>query len=444
MIREAALLTDLYQLTMLQAYHREDMHAEASFEFFVRTLPTTRNFLIAAGLEQLLDFLEGFQFSAEECEWLRTTGLFAGDFIDYLGHLRFTGAVHAMPEGTFCFPNEPIVRVTAPLPEAQIIETRLINLLQYQTMIASKAVRAVLAADGRTLVDFGLRRAHGAEAGLLAARASYLAGFSGTSNVLAGKCYGIPLFGTMAHSYVMAHDTEIEAFIRFAEALPEQTVLLIDTYDTLEAAKLLAQQAQSFASRGLRIRGVRLDSGDLAALSVSTREILDRGGLKGSEIFASGDLDEYAIRRLLAVDAPIDGFGVGTQLATSADAPALNCAYKLEEYAGCPRRKRSPGRATLPGRKQVFRTCDGQGVMLHDVLELCGAEGPGEPLLCEVMRGGRRLEAPEPLAAVRARVAEQRERLPRALASIDTAGAFPVRIGPALSDLAQAMEQSGR
>lgn len=438
-----ALLTDLYQLTMLQAYWREGLHDDATFEFFVRKLPAPRNFLVAAGLEQLLEFLSTLQFSAEDCAWLRQTRLFASDFIDYLQHLRFTGTVHAMPEGTIFFPHEPIVRVTAPLPEAQIVETRLINLLQFQTMVASKAVRAVIAAGGRALVDFGLRRAHGAEAGLLAARASYLAGFAGTSNVLAGKRYGIPLSGTMAHSYVMAHDCEAEAFMRFAESLPEHTVLLIDTYDTLRAAAMVAELAGRFAERGIRIQGVRLDSGDLEALSRETREILDRGGLMDCHIVASGDLDEYAVRDLLTAGAPIDSFGIGTQLVTSADAPALNCAYKLEEYAGRPRRKRSPGRQTLPGRKQVFRVQDAAGYLRNDIIELCGHAADGEPLLREVMRDGRGVGEPEPLAVIRMRVAEQLRRLPAGLGALDAAESYPVTLGPALQALVGAMEQSG-
>ena len=438
-----ALLTDLYQLTMLQAYFRESLNQTASFEFFVRRLPRSRNFFVAAGIEQLLEFLSGLEFSAEDCEWLRSTGHFAGDFLEYLRELRFTGDVSAMPEGTICFPNEPLVRVTAPLPEAQIVETRLINLLQFQTMIASKAVRSVIAARGRAVVDFGLRRAHGAEAGLLAARASYLAGFAGTSNVLAGRRFGIPLFGTMAHSYVMAHDSEADAFVRFVTSQPERAVLLIDTYDTLRAARTLVQLAPGLLDRGFGIQGVRIDSGDLATLSRSTREILDGGGLTECQVLVSGDLDEYAVRDLLAAGVPIDGFGIGTQLVTSADAPVLNCAYKLEEYAGRPRRKRSPGRQTLPGRKQVFRAYDEGGLMTHDVIELCDREVEGTPLLCEVMRGGRRTGLPESLAVIRGRVAQQLPKVPHPLLSLERAEPYPVVLGQALAELIDAMERSG-
>ena len=433
-----SLLTDLYQLTMLQAYFREGLSREATFEFFVRKLPASRNFLVAAGLEQLVEFLAALRFSAEDCAWLRETGLFAADFLDYLRDLRFTGAVYGMPEGTICFPNEPLVRVTAPLPEAQIIETRLINLLQFQTMIASKAARAVIAARGRPVVDFGLRRAHGAEAGLLAARASYLAGFAGTSNVLAGKHYRIPLFGTMAHSYVMVHDSEVEAFSLFAESLPEQSVMLVDTYDTLQAVLALVRLSPRLRARGLRIRGVRLDSGDLAALSRATREILDGGGLSDCQIVAS------EVSRLLEAGAPIDSFGIGTRLVTCADAPSLNCAYKLEEYGGRARRKRSPGRQTLPGPKQVFRNYDERGLMTHDVIELCGAAVEGEPLLREIVGGGQRLHAPESLNMIRERVADQLRRLQPLLRSIEVSETYPVTIGAGLRELVERMDRAGR
>ncbi|MGY6214760.1 nicotinate phosphoribosyltransferase [Methylolobus aquaticus] len=439
-----ALLTDLYQLTMLQGYFRESLTETASFEFFIRSLPSSRNFFVAAGLEQLLEYLSGLAFSAEDCDWLRSTGHFAADFLEYLRDLRFTGNVSAMPEGTICFPNEPLVRITAPLPEAQIVETRLINLLQFQTMIASKAVRSVIAARGRTVVDFGLRRAHGAEAGLLAARASYLAGFAGTSNVLAGRRFGIPLFGTMAHSYVMAHDSEAEAFVRFVTSQPVPTVLLIDTYDTLRAAQTLVQLAPCLLEQGFGLQGVRIDSGDLMALSRSTRDILDKGGLTQCQVVVSGDLDEYAVHDLMAAGAPIDGFGIGTQLVTSADVPVLNCAYKLEEYAGRPRRKRSPGRQTLPGQKQVFRAFDEAGRMRQDVIELCDHAAEGEPLLTEVMRGGQRISATEPLNEIRARVAQQLQKLPDSLQTLERAEPYPVFLGHALAEMVDEMEQSGR
>jgi nicotinate phosphoribosyltransferase len=438
-----ALLTDLYQLTMLQAYYREGLVDTASFELFVRKLPPCRNFLVAAGLEQLLEYLEAFRFSEEECEWLAGQPDFTPEFVDALAGLRFTGEVRALPEGTVFFQNEPIVRITAPLPEAQIVETRLINLMQLQIMIASKAVRSVLTVPHKLLVDFGLRRAHGAEAGLMAARASYLAGFGGSSNVLAGRLFGIPLYGTMAHSYIMAHDDETEAFARFAESLPGDVTLLIDTYDTLDAARRIVALAPRLAARGISIRAIRLDSGDLAALAKEVRRIFDQGGLANCRIFASGDLDEHEIGRLLDAGAPIDGFGIGTRMTTSADLPYLNCAYKLQEYAGIPRRKRSTGKATWPGCKQAYRFHDEQGVMHHDLLAGEWEEWEdscGEPLLRPVMRQGQRLYPAEPLTVARERLRRQLDRLPVALRSIEAEAAYPVLISEGLRQLAERMD----
>jgi nicotinate phosphoribosyltransferase len=435
----STLLTDLYQLTMLQAYFLEGMDEIASFELFVRKLPRERNFLIAAGLEQAVQFLENLRITEAECEWLAETGQFRPEFIDFLAKLRFTGDVDALPEGTVFFPDEPIIRVTAPLPQAQLVETRLINLIQFQTMIASKAARCVLAAPDKLLVDFGLRRAHGAEAGLLGARACYIAGYSGSSNVLAAQRFGIPMYGTMAHSYVMAHVDERTAFERFACSQPDDIVLLIDTYDTETAAEKVVELAPALARQGHSIKAVRLDSGDLVTLSKRVRTILDRGGLTSTGIFASGDLDEHAIERLLAADAPIDGFGVGTRMITSVDAPYLNCAYKLQEYAGKPRRKYSQGKQTWPGCKQVFRHYQADGSLHHDLLTLVSDRQDGEPLLQTVMQSGRRLAAAEPLQTVRERVASQIEQLPEALRAIDRKADYRVEYGLALKALAERM-----
>jgi nicotinate phosphoribosyltransferase len=442
--QHAALLTDLYQLTMLQAYHREGMSGTATFELFVRKIPPNRNFLIAAGLEQLVEFLEDFEFSDEECEWLGTLDYFTPEFIDHLSKLRFTGDVYAIPEGTVFFQNEPIVRVTAPIAEAQIIETRLINIVQLQTMIASKAARSALAAPGKLLVDFGLRRAHGAEAGLMAARAAYLAGFDGTSNVLAGKLFDIPVYGTMAHSYIMAHDDEVEAFERFAESLPGNVLLLIDTYDTLEAARKVVALAPRLAERNIPIKGVRLDSGDMAELAKGVRSILDEGGLTECSIFASGDLDEHELLRMLEAGAPIDGFGVGTRLTTSQDMPYLNCAYKLQEYAGRPRRKRSKGKENWPGRKQVYRRYDDEGHMLHDVMaEESESQIEGEPLLRQVMAKGKRVGAQETLAVMRERLRGQLQQLPPALKAIEESAVYTVLISDGLQRLVERMDSAG-
>ncbi|MGZ5876631.1 MAG: nicotinate phosphoribosyltransferase [Bradyrhizobium sp.] len=435
------LLTDLYQLNMLQAYLDHGQTDTAVFEFFVRRLPARRGFLMAAGLEQALDFLENLQFSKEEIKWLQQNYRFTDGFLDYLARLRFTGDVDAMPEGTIFFANEPIIRVIAPLPEAQLVETRLVNILHFQSVVASKAARMVLAAPGKQLVDFGLRRAHGAEAGLMAARASYLAGFDGTATVLARKDFGVPVFGTMAHSFIQAHDDETAAFSAFARSRPDNLVLLIDTYDTEAAARKVVKLAPRLKEAGITVHGVRLDSGDLIGLSRSVRRILDEGDLQDVTIFASGGLDEDELARILAANAPIDGFGVGTSLTTSSDAPALDCAYKLQEYAGLARRKRSAGKATWPGRKQVWRSFGGDGRMTGDVLALQGDHQPGEPLLVPIMRSGRRL-APRPtLADIRQKAAHGLAQLPEALRRLSDGTTLPVTIAPGLIALAEEVDR---
>jgi len=436
----SALLTDLYQLTMMYAYFRRSMHDTVVFEFFVRKLPPGRGFLLAAGLEQALEYLEGLRFTAEDLEWVARSGRFNSDFVEYLGELRFTGDVHAMAEGTVFFPNEPILRVTAPLPQAQLVETHLINTLHFQTLIASKAARCVLVAPGKLLIDFGLRRAHGMEAGLLAARAGYLAGLSGSSTVLAGLRFDIPVYGTMAHSFVQAHADETEAFAHFAHDQPHDVVLLIDTYDTGAAAVKVVALAPRLQREGIVIKGVRLDSGDLAAHARDVRRILDEGGLRHVTIFASGNLDEFTVRDLVAAGAPIDGFGIGTRLDTSADAPYLDCAYKMQEFAGRARRKRSEGKATWPGRKQVYRRYDDAGRMREDVLTLEDDRQEGEALIRPAMRAGRRLAPPTPLAAARAAAAAGLARLPEGLRQLEAGSPYPVRIAPALRGLTAAVD----
>ena len=335
------LLTDLYQINMIQAYLDHGDTDTAVFELFVRSLPSRRGFLLAAGLAQALDFLEQLRFSSADVDWLKSTGRFNKNLLDYLAAFRFSGEVHAIAEGTAFFPSEPILRVIAPLPQAQLVESRLINILHFQSLIAAKAARCVLAAPGKLLVDFGMRRAHGAEAALLATRASYLAGFAGTATVLAGQVFGIPLFGTMAHSFIEAQDDEMAAFEIFARARPDNVVLLLDTYDTEAAARKVVTLAPRLKAFGIAIRGVRLDSGDLVALAKNVRAILDTGGLQDVTIFASGGLDEDALADLLRGRAPVDGFGIGTSLTTSSDVPAIDFVYKLQEYAGTPRRKNS-------------------------------------------------------------------------------------------------------
>jgi nicotinate phosphoribosyltransferase len=350
-----------------------------------------------------------------------------------------------MPEGTVFFPDEPVLRVTAPLPQAQLIESRIINLLHFQILIASKAARMVLAAPGKILVDFGLRRAHGAEAGLLAARASYLAGFTGSATALASPRFCVPIFGTMAHSFIQAHDDEESAFLDFARSRPAHTTLLIDTYDTEAGARKVVRLVPRLKGIGVTVRGVRLDSGDLAVHARRVRAILDEAGLHEITIFASGGLDEQLLLRHAAEGVPIDGYGIGTSLTTSQDAPALDCAYKLQEYAGAPKRKRSEGKATWPGRKQVWRRHDG-GIMADDVLTLeddrALAESQREPLIEPVMRGGRRIRALPGLEEARERAAAQLERLSEPLRRLQASRAYPVAVSDALRALAREVDKT--
>ena len=443
MQQSSGLLTDLYQLTMLDAYLDADMRDEAVFEFFVRRLPEQRHFLMTAGLEQLLDYLETLSFDAAEIEWLESTGRFSSRLLKYLSEFRFRGEVRALPEGTLCFGNEPMVQVVASLPEAQLIESRLINLIHFQTMIASKAARCVLVAPDKLLVDFGMRRAHGAEAGLLAARASYVAGFAGTSTVLAEAEFGIPLYGTMAHSFVQAHSSEIEAFEHFARTFPDGSVLLIDTYDTLAAARAVTKLVRRLRPEGIQVQAVRLDSGDLAALAAEVRKILDADGCKDISIFCSGNIDEF----MLAKDfhsAPADGFGIGTHLDVSADAPYLDCAYKIEEYAGIARRKKSPGKTTWPGRKQVYRRYGSDGLMQSDDLVENRDDCEGKALLETVMRDGKRLAASPDLAAVREHAADELTTLPKSMHDPFTSSDYPVKVSNTLEELAAKIDRSGQ
>ena len=435
------LLTDLYQLNMIQAYLDHGDVETAVFEFFVRKLPARRGFLMAAGLEQALDFLENLRFSAEEIDWLARTRRFDQNLLAQLATFRFTGDVHAMPEGRIFFANEPILRVTAPMPQAQLAETRVINILHFQTLIASKAARMALAAPGKLLVDFGLRRAHGAEAGLLAARASFIAGFAGTATILADHDFGIPIYGTMAHSFIEAYGSESAAFESFARARPHNLTLLLDTYDTETAARRVVALAPKLAADGIKIRSVRLDSGDLVALSNSVRQILDQGGLADVTIFVSGGLDEDIVRDIIKAGAPIDGFGVGTSLTTSSDVPALDCVYKLQEYAGLARRKRSAGKATWPGRKQVWRCYDAAGKMAGDVLSLEGDTQAGTPLIEPVMKDGRRLRPSPSLADIRALAARELERLPQPLRDLVPQAHYPVTVADALVQLAAGVDE---
>jgi nicotinate phosphoribosyltransferase len=425
---------------MLQAYFNEGMHEEAVFDLFIRGLPPERNFLVAAGLQQVLEYLEELNFSAESLVYLETLKLFSGDFLEYLSDFHFTGKVRAIPEGTVVFADEPLLEVAAPMPQAQLIETYVLNQITFQTLIASKGARAVLAARGKTLVDFGSRRAHGSDAALKAARALYLAGYDSTSNVLAGERYGIPVAGTMAHSYIQAHDTEAEAFTEFVRSFPE-TALLVDTYDTVEGVQRAIETARSMGTP--HIRALRLDSGDLVALSKATRQMLDAAGFRDVGIFASGGLDEREMDRLLASGAPIDAFGVGTSAVVSSDAPALDSVYKLVSYAGRPRAKLSTGKVTLPGRKQVFRRSR-NGRFEEDKIALARERLEGEPLLIDVMRDGRRTsEGVGTLSEARGRAKSQLACLPTEIGGLERPSTpYPVMRSRALELELEQLRQS--
>ena len=427
MREHSGLLTDLYELTMAAGYLQTRFEARATFELFVRHLPPQRNYLVAAGLEQALEFLEHVRFTSDEIAYLRRHPVFCNirdEFFDYLANFRFTGDVWAMPEGTLVFPGEPVLRVVAPIIEGQILETYLLATLSYQTMIASKAARVVTAAEGRQVVEFGARRAHGSQASLLAARAAAIGGCQGTSNVLAGQLFGMKTYGTQAHSWVMAHEDEAEAFRHFLDVFPEHAYLLLDTYDVRWAVKTIL-------SMGRKPAGVRLDSGDVAKDSRWVRRELDGAGWNDVKIFASGDLDETKIAALLAKGAAIDAFGVGTALATPGDAPHLNLIYKLVEVerGGKVREaaKLSQAKVTYPGRKQVFRYSTSKREYSGDKISLDSepANG-GMPLLVEVMRSGRRTAAPESVSALRDRCVAGLARLPNRYRRIDRAAVYPV------------------
>jgi nicotinate phosphoribosyltransferase len=414
-----ALLTDLYQLTMLQAYGEERMSQTAVFSLFVRRMPPRRNYLLACGLDDVLTFLETLRFDDDALTYLAALGRFSDRFLRRLESFRFTGNVYAMAEGTPVLAVEPILEIVAPLPEAQFVETAVMNLVHHQTVIASKAARVLEAADGRTVVDFGLRRLHGLHAGLATARACYIAGVAATSNVAAGQSYGIPVSGTMAHSYIQAHDDEDEAFRAFAGLYPD-TVLLVDTYDTIAGVRKVAALSREIGHQ-FRVSAIRLDSGDLHALAVESRRILDDAGLERVQIVASSSLNEDRIAALVRDGAPIDIFGVGTEMGVSRDMPTIDIVYKLVEYAGRGRLKLSPGKHVLPGRKQVLRRTS-DGIADHDVLARHDEASEGRPLLEPVMIDGQRLaKGRVGLEEVRRRCADEIAHLPRRVRALDPA-----------------------
>jgi nicotinate phosphoribosyltransferase len=429
-----ALFTDLYELKMLYAYFEEGMTDDAVFSLFVRRLPARRNFLLVCGLDTVLDYLEDLRFSDKDIAFLSSLGYFSSRFLAWLQDFTFRGDVYAVPEGTPLFPNEPILEVVAPLPQAQLIETFTMNQIHMQTLLASKAQRVVTAAEGRPVIDFGSRRMHGIDTALKAARAFYIAGVAATSNVLAGRLYNVPVAGTMAHSYIQAHKDEASAFRSFARLYPD-TILLVDTYDTLAGVQKVIEMARSLG-KDFRVKAVRLDSGDLLALSKEARRLLDDANLDKVRIFASGGLDEDTIAELLSSGAPIDGFGVGTHMGVSSDAPDLDIAYKLCEYAGKGRLKLSIGKPIFPGRKQIFRIAEGDRDT-RDIIARADEDFQGRPLLSAVMRNGRRLSGDRVnLESLRDYSKTQVTRLPDHVRAITPAKQpYPVEVSQALSQL---------
>jgi len=434
-----SLFTDLYELAMCASYFDNKKLEPATFDVFIRRLPENRSYFLFAGLEQVLLFLENVKFTEKHIAYLQKQG-FNKQFLNYLRNFKFTGEVWAVPEGTVAFPCEPLIRVTAPIIEAQLIETFLLNTVNLQTTIATKASRVVNAAKGKNIIEFGLRREHGIDAGMKVARCSYIAGCQGTSNVLAGLTYGIPIFGTMAHSFVMSFEKEIDAFRAFARTFPDKSTLLIDTYDELAGAEKAVVVAKELEKAGCKLDGVRLDSGDLAQASKKIRALLDERDLRYVKIFASGDLDEYRIAELLSKGAEIDAFGVGTRMGTSADKPYVDVIYKLCETTSAkgdfsPIMKLSEGKATLPGRKQVFRFKDKKGFFAKDVIALADEKMEGEPLLAIVMENGKITRALPSLGEIRAAASENLSKLPEKYKKLTSAPAYPVELSQALEDL---------
>jgi nicotinate phosphoribosyltransferase len=440
--QELGLLTDLYQLTMAQAYFDSRHLGTATFSLFVRAYPPDRGYFVAAGLEDVIAYLESFRINEAGLKYLRSTGFFTNDFLDFLRSLRFTGEVWAVPEGRLFFRDEPVLEVTAPMIEAQIVETFIINQINLQSLIATKAARCVHAARGRTVVDFALRRTQGTDAGMKVARASYLAGFAGTSNVLAGQVYGIPVVGTMAHSFISSFPDERDAFRAFVRSFPKNSTLLIDTYDTIAGARKAAELGRELAARGEHLQGVRIDSGDLPALARQVRRILDEAGLVETTIVGSGGLDEYDLAGFSEAAVPYDGYGVGTRMGVSADQPWLDIAYKLVEFEGRPVLKLSTGKASWPGSKQVYRFQNTEGTLEKDIIALRDEKiGDAEPLLEKVMTDGKRVTEPPLLASLRARFAEEFRRLPETVKAIRSPSTYAVQISSGAQTLRASAER---
>ena len=440
--QDLGLFADLYELTMAQAFFQQGMVAPATFSLFIRQYPPNRAYFISAGLEDVLDYLENLYFSSSSLDYLRSTGIFAGDFLEYLGSLRFAGSLRAIPEGRLFFVNEPVLEVTAPIIQAQLAETFIINQVNFQTLLTTKAARCVAAAQGRSLSDFASRRTHGTDAALKMARCGYIAGFQSTSNVLASQRYGIPPSGTMAHSFISSFRSETDAFRAYAASFPDRTTLLIDTYDTVQGAWKAAQIGKELEEAGHRLVAVRLDSGNFATLSHQVRRILDVAGLDYVRIVASGGLDEYQIEELVRKGAPIDHFGVGTKVGVAADTPWSDMAYKLVCYDQRPVMKLSTDKVSLPGAKQVFRLQNQEGWFDRDIIGLAEEPLPGgEPLLQIVMEDGRRTVPNPTLEEIRTRLDLDLARLDGHYKRLYNPPRYPVDISPGLRTLTAQVEE---
>ncbi len=440
-----SLFTDFYELTMCASYFDNKHFEPATFDLFIRRMPENRSYFLFAGLEECLQYLQSIKFTSKHLEYLRKQG-FKPDFLEYLSGFRFTGDVWAVSEGTLVFPNEPLIRVTAPIIEAQLVETFLLNSINLQTAIATKASRVVHAALGKSVIEFGLRREHGIDAGMKVARSSYIAGCQGTSNVLAGQIYGVPVFGTMAHSFVMSYAKEIDAFRAFAKTFPRNSTLLVDTYEEIVGAGKAAVIAKELEAKGSKLGGIRLDSGDLVDSSKKIRKMLDEQQLDYVKIFASGDLDEFRIAELLSNGAKIDSFGVGTKMGTSSDRPYLDIIYKLCEImisdgSFSPIMKLSKNKNTLPGRKQVYRFEDPKGKFKKDIIALADEQISGEPLLLKVMKKGEINHRLPSLDSIRRTASESLSKLPEEYKAVIGADIYPVELSKNLKNLIEKLKR---
>lgn len=439
-----SLLVDLYELTMAQSYFVYKKNTCATFDLFIRQLPMNRAYLVACGLDDVLNYIKELRFTAEDIAYLEKQRLFSKDFLNYLANFKFRGDVWAMSEGEIFFANEPVIRVTASIIEAQIIESFLLNTINLQTMIASKASRVVCASGNKKVYDFSLRRTHGQDAGIKVGRASYIAGFSGTSNCLAGKLYRIPIVGTMAHSYVMSFKREMDSFLAYSSTFPAKTTLLVDTYDTKKGIENAITMGLYLKEKGYQLQGVRLDSGDIVLLSKLARNMLDRAGLEFAKIFASGNLDEFKIKELLNKGARVDNFGVGTNMGTSIDAPSLDVIYKISEVTDefgefLPTMKLSKGKVTYPGRKQVFRIQSQSGKFIKDILGLQKEKINGRPLLKKVVHKGRLIYKSPSLDKIRTFTKNNLLRFPEKLKEVVPRYKYPVIVSPALKKLRRSL-----